>query len=206
MLLFVLCRHVAIRGIIRILLGQVRNLLTSAKESGPRKNMGPRCAEISWQSWPSLEDSVHTAWYFWLPLQASAGYDPLALPWSFLFSSHPFPAPLWWFIFWIYACVIYKKSYSSDHSRNPERFVSLLVISQADFYFFFNLAPCPKEMNSLLWFLGLFLASFKTCLLIASEPLRQAQLHPPAPSLTFLGLVLMLLNPWQSETHCIFFE
>lgn len=74
------------------------------------------------------------------------------------------------------------------------------------FIFFFNLAPCPKEMNSLLWFLGLFLASFKTCLLIASEPLRQAQLHPPAPSLTFLGLVLMLLNPWQSETHCIFFE
>lgn len=108
MLLFVLCRRVAIRGRIRILLGQVRNLLTSAKEYGTRKNVGPQCAEISWQWWSSLEDTVHTAWYFWPPPWAGAGYDPLALPWSY------FLPTLSWLLcddsYSEYMCVSYIKS------------------------------------------------------------------------------------------------
>lgn len=135
---------------------------------------------------------------FWPPLLAHAGYGH-AMILSIFFP--PFPGPFVVIHFLnIYTCIIYKKSCSPGHSRNPEGFVSLLLISQADLL---HLAPCPKEMIFLSYFPGssLLLASFKTCLLIASEVWRQGQLHPPVPSLTFLGLVFMLLNLWQFETH-----
>lgn len=111
--------------------------------------------------------------------------------------------PLWDDSFSEYMHVSFIKSLTLlTTAKNPEGFDSLLVISQADF---FHLAPCPKEMISLSYFLGssLLLASFKTCLLVASEASRQTQLHTPVPSLTSGGLVFMLLNPWQSENHCM---
>lgn len=74
MLLSVLCRHVAIRARGRIIWGEVRNLIVSAKKHSLKKTLGPQSTEIHWQWYPLLEDIGHSPWCFWPPLLACAGY------------------------------------------------------------------------------------------------------------------------------------
>lgn len=93
-----LCRRVTIRVRGRITFGELRNLITAAKEKAPldksplHKSTGSRRYSFV------LGVSGHS---FWSMLTK-------AMPWSFLFSSHPSLAPLRWFSLWIYTCVMYK--------------------------------------------------------------------------------------------------
>lgn len=104
MLLCAHYRHVAIKDRGRIVLGEVRNLIASAKKHRWKKTEGAQSAEIQCQDWWYLEGIIRSGLsdHLYWPLRA------MDMPWSFLFSSHPFLASSRWFTFWIYVCVIYK--------------------------------------------------------------------------------------------------
>lgn len=115
----------------------------------------------------------------------------MAMSRSFLFSSYSSLAPLRWFTLWIYTCVMYK---NLTLLTTAEIHRGLFLYLWFQRLTFFHLALCPKEMIFLLYFSqsSLLLGSFKTCLLIASEASRQAQLHPPVPR----------LHSWVWCSHC----
>lgn len=74
MLLSASCRHKTVRATGRIVLGEVRDLITLAEKHSLKNTGGPQSAEIHWQMYTALEDVVPSACCFWPLLLTSADY------------------------------------------------------------------------------------------------------------------------------------